>query len=179
MNTCSDAASAQSDEKRSSRRTWPRSSPCGRFASSCRRVTPSSRLRKDGSRLRAEVSRLCERVRVFADDRCPLRARSLLAPASPERFPDRRGHLMRNLVDLVPGEVHDLEAGPAQRGVAPELGNCALRVRVLDRPIGLANRLVSPPQEVGPANHPSLLPADPDLEFRRGKPKIAECDPRD
>src|SRR5580704_16306254 len=115
----------------------------------------------------------------FADDCCPLRARLLLAPSSPERFPDRRRHLMWNLVDLVPGEVHDLKAGPAQRGVPPQLGNCSLRVRVLDCPIGLADRLVSPPQEVGPANHPGLFGAHPDLEFRRGKPMIAECDPGD
>src|ERR1700683_4029753 len=122
MNTCSDIISAQSHENRSSRAD----------------VAALALVRT--VRVFAQMGHAFVRtVRVFADACCPLRARSLLAPASTERFPDRRGHLMRNLVDLVPGEVHDLEAGPAQRGVAPELGNRSVRVRVLDRPIGLAN----------------------------------------
>ena len=74
--------------------------------------------------------------------------------------------------DLRPGEVHDLVARGAQPGVALQLGPGPGRGLVLERPVGLADRVVPAPEEVDPADdlarHRRPRPAGPAAGDRPG-----------
>lgn len=76
--------------------------------------------------------------------------------SSPERRLDRVDHLMRSCRQFVPGEVDNFEARRAQVGVPAELPAGAIGVRVLECPVGLGDRPVLAPQEIGAANGPRL-----------------------
>src|SRR5579872_2401327 len=108
----------------------------------------------------------------------PLRPGRLTARGSaPERCPERSGHVPGSPHDVVPGEVHHLEPGRPQPGVAPQLCHRAPRVAVLDRSIGLANGPEPLPQEVGPADDPLIFSADPSLQHGRRDSLLAEDPP--
>src|SRR6202034_2256163 len=97
---------------------------------------------------------------------------------TPEGLPERSGHLTGSSHDLVPSEVHDLEAGRPQLPAPLELGHGLGRARVLHGPVRLTDRPVAPPQEVGAAE-PPVIPADQLLQLGRWNPLLAEGDPRD
>src|SRR5580692_11472889 len=117
MNTCSDTTSAQSHENRSGRtdvaalvlvqtvrvfmqmghafvrtvRAFARTGPASvRTGPASVRTGPAS-VRTGPASVRTGPASV-RTGPAFADDCCPLRARLLLAPSSPERFPDRRRH---------------------------------------------------------------------------------------
>ena len=93
-----------------------------------------------------------------------------------EREPDRVHDLGWYPGDLGPGEVHDLVARGAQPRVALQLGTGPGRSLILERPVGLADRAVSPPQEVHPADDLAVI-TDPDLQVRRGETGLVEHGP--
>ena len=143
-------------------------------------------------RARAPLAEGIGRVYRWIEAGAPDRARCVVARGRPPGAPagpgpsggagSAEGHLDRvhdlgwYPGDLGPGEVHDLVACGAQPRVALQLGPGPGRSLILERPVGLTDRPVTPPEEVHPADDLIVI-ADPDLQVRRRETGLVERGP--